>query len=76
MVVDLAMPDMPDTGLDLLKRLRDDPKLASVRIILLTGHAEEGEAFGVLGDDYVVKPFSLSRLLEHVERVLEDLPEG
>lgn len=62
-VADVMMPEMD--GLELCRRLRADPGLAAVPVILLTARAGpeavvEGLAVGA--DDYVIKPFALREL--------------
>jgi phosphate regulon transcriptional regulator PhoB len=70
-VLDLMLPGMD--GLDVCRRLRNDPGSAWVPIIMLTAKADEIDR--VLGlemgaDDYVVKPFSPKELVARVRAVL------
>src|SRR5207249_5999395 len=60
-------------GLDLCRRIRETPGLASTPVIFLT--AKSGEADRVLGlelgaDDYIPKPFSPRELVARVKAVL------
>ena len=71
-VTDVMMPELD--GIELLRRLRDDPKTAGVPVILLS--ARSGEESAVEGltagaDDYVVKPFSARELLARARTQLE-----
>ncbi|MDX1583668.1 MAG: sigma-54 dependent transcriptional regulator [Thermoanaerobaculia bacterium] len=72
-LVDLRLPD--GTGLDLLKRIKDD--YPDVPVIILTGHASVDSAVDALkegAEDYLTKPVDLSRL-EIMLRNLEDKKE-
>ncbi len=70
-LVDLMMPDID--GLEVCRRLRSDPRTASIPIIILT--AKSGESDRVVGlelgaDDYVTKPFSPRELAARVKAVM------
>jgi phosphate regulon transcriptional regulator PhoB len=70
-LLDLMMPAMD--GLEVCRRLRQDPTTASLPIVMLTAKGDEVDR--VLGleigaDDYVVKPFSPKELLARVRAVL------
>lgn len=70
-LLDLMMPAMD--GLEVCRRLRQDPATASLPIVMLTARGDEIDR--VLGleigaDDYVVKPFSPKELLARVRAVL------
>ncbi len=76
LVTDWNMPGMP--GIDLLKAVRssDDPKLASLPVLMVTAEAKreqimEAAQAGVNG--YVVKPFTAETLKEKVDKVFERL---
>jgi DNA-binding response OmpR family regulator len=71
-VLDVMMPKLG--GLEVVKRLREDPTTAAIRIILLTarsadGHVDEGFESGA--DDYVTKPFSPQELRQRVRAQLQ-----
>jgi two-component system phosphate regulon response regulator PhoB len=60
-------------GLDLCRRLRQNPTLASVPIIFLTARAGENDRVHGLelgADDYITKPFAMRELLARVKAVL------
>jgi len=66
------MPGMP--GLDLLKAVRSDPKLAKLPVLMLTAEAKreqivEAAQAGVSG--YVIKPFTAVTLKEKIDKILE-----
>jgi phosphate regulon transcriptional regulator PhoB len=70
-LLDLMMPAMD--GLEVCRRLRQDPATAALPIVMLTAKGDEIDR--VLGlelgaDDYVVKPFSPKELLARVRAVL------
>jgi phosphate regulon transcriptional regulator PhoB len=79
-VLDLMLPGVD--GLEVCRKLRKDPKTASVAIIMLTAKAEEVDRIVGLemgADDYMVKPFSPRELVARVKAVLrrglpQDLP--
>ena len=63
-------------GIDLLKAVRADPKLASLPVLMVTAEAKreqimEAAQAGVNG--YVVKPFTADTLKEKVDKVFERL---
>ena len=60
-------------GLEVCRRLRQDPRTASVPIVMLTAKGEEVDR--ILGlelgaDDYIVKPFSPKEVVARVRAVL------
>jgi len=68
------MPGM--TGLDLLKNVRADAKLAKLPVLLVTAEAKreqivEAAQAGVNG--YVVKPFTANTLKEKMDKIFERL---
>lgn len=70
-ILDVMMPGLD--GLEVCKRLRQDPAMASRPVLMLTARAEESDR--VLGlelgaDDYVVKPFGMRELLARVKALL------
>ena len=72
LVTDWNMPGMP--GLDLLKAVRKDPKLAKMPVLMLTAEAKreqivEAAQAGVNG--YVIKPFTAITLKEKIDKILE-----
>lgn len=70
-VLDIVMPGMD--GLEVCKRVRSDPTLASVPILFLTakGEVEDRiEGFETGCDDYLSKPFNLRELSLRMEALL------
>jgi two-component system alkaline phosphatase synthesis response regulator PhoP len=71
-VLDLMLPGGVD-GLDVCRRLRQDPLLGDVPIIMLTARTEETDRLIGLelgADDYVTKPFSPREVVARVRAVL------
>jgi len=63
-LLDVHMPGMD--GFEVCRRLRNDPRLASTNIIMLTAAAQASDAAQGLAagaDHYLTKPFSPIRLL-------------
>ena len=74
LVTDWNMPGMP--GIDLLKAVRADPKLAKLPVLMLTAEAKreqiiEAAQAGVNG--YVIKPFTAVTLKEKLDKIFGGL---
>ena len=72
LITDWNMPGM--TGIDLLKAVRADPKLASMPVLMVTAEAKkeqiiEAAQAGVNG--YIVKPFTAQTLKEKIDKIFE-----
>jgi len=70
-VLDRSLPSLD--GLEVCRRLRQEPKTASVPIVLLTARAAEFERVAGLeagADDYMSKPFSPRELVARIKAVL------
>jgi diguanylate cyclase (GGDEF)-like protein len=64
---DIMMPKMD--GFELIKRIRNNPALKNIYLILITARIQEGDRVRGLdlgADDYITKPFSFSELLARV----------
>jgi two-component system, chemotaxis family, chemotaxis protein CheY len=71
LITDWNMPGM--AGLDLLKAVRADAKLAKLPVMMLTAEAKreqiiEAAQAGVSG--YVIKPFTAQTLKEKIDKIL------
>jgi len=71
LITDWNMPGMP--GLDLLKAVRANAKLAKLPVLMLTAEAKrdqivEAAQAGVNG--YVIKPFTAETLKEKLDKIL------
>jgi len=70
-VLDLMLPDL--SGTEICRRIRSDPELEKLPVIMLTAKAEEVDrvvGFELGADDYVTKPFSPRELTLRVQAVL------
>ncbi len=70
-MLDAMMPGL--NGFEVLRRLKADPALRSVPVIMVTAKGHERDVLsGLRGGavDYVVKPFSLKELAARVELAL------
>ncbi len=70
-IVDVMMPEMD--GIELVQRLKGDPKLSSMPILMLTAKTAEQDELAALSigaEDYVAKPFSMRILIARVESLL------
>ena len=73
-VTDWNMPNMD--GLGLLKKVRSDPELKDLPILMVTAEAEKEkviEAIKAGVNNYVVKPFTAEVLKEKIDRIFEKL---
>ena len=69
-LADWNMPEM--NGLELLKQLRQDPALASLKVIMVTTETELDHMVSALeagANEYVMKPFTKDILREKLELV-------
>ena len=74
-LMDVQMPRMD--GLEAIRRIRTDERLAGVPIIALTALAMPGDRDRCLSagaDDYVSKPFRLRRLVSLVRKHIQERP--
>jgi DNA-binding response OmpR family regulator len=70
-VLDMMMPGL--SGIDVLRKIRDDGRISGVRVILLTARARDADVdagFATGADDYIIKPFSPRELLHRVNTLL------
>src|SRR6059036_120222 len=72
-VLDMMMPGR--TGLDVLRELRGDPRLARTRVVMVTARASASDreaAIAAGADRFVTKPFSPRELAAIVAELLAD----
>ncbi len=72
LITDWNMPGM--TGIELLKAVRADAKLASLPVLMVTAESKrdqivEAAQAGVNG--YIVKPFTAATLKEKIDKIFE-----
>ena len=71
LITDWNMPGMP--GIDLLKAVRADAKLAKLPVLMLTAEAKREqivEAVQAGASGYVIKPFTAVTLKEKLDKML------
>lgn len=71
LLLDLMLPGID--GTEVARRLKSDPRTATIPIVMLTAKGEETDVVVGLtlgADDYVTKPFSMKILLARVATVL------
>jgi DNA-binding response OmpR family regulator len=74
-LLDAMMPGL--SGFEVLRRLKSDPALRAVPVIMVTAKGHERDVLsGLRGGavDYVVKPFSLKELAARVDLALRKEP--
>ena len=72
-LLDIIMPVMD--GLDMLEAMRKHPECSDIAVIMLTARNQtedvaRSRACGI--EDYIVKPFEISELLEKMEKIIEN----
>jgi DNA-binding response OmpR family regulator len=70
-VLDVMMPKMD--GYETCKRLKQDPELAEIPVILLSAKGrtmDQNKGFEVGADDYITKPFSPRKLIDKINVLL------
>ena len=70
-LLDWMLPNI--SGIDVLKKIRDDKDLKNTPVIMLTAkNMEADKVEGLVGgaDDYITKPFSVKELLARISSVL------
>jgi two-component system chemotaxis response regulator CheY len=75
LITDWNMPGMP--GLDLLKAVRANPKLAKLPVLMVTAEAKREQIIaaaqaGVSG--YIIKPFTAEVLKKKLTKILNSVP--
>ena len=71
LLLDWMLPGV--SGIELCRRLRQNPKTKALPILMLTARGEEGDRVRGLStgaDDYVVKPFSVNEVIARVKALL------
>jgi DNA-binding response OmpR family regulator len=70
-LLDVMLPDL--SGLEVCRRLRDDPETAAIPIIMLSARVQISDKVGGLeagADDYIAKPFEMDELVARVRALL------
>ena len=69
--LDWSMPGR--SGVEVCRALRDDPRTAATKVVMVTARTDESDRRTGLdagADDYITKPFSPVQLLDKVNEVL------
>ena len=75
-LLDLMLPDLG--GIAICQRLRQDPDLGNVGILMLTALSSDEdrlEGLSAGADDYVVKPFNVEEIILRVRAIIRRLDE-
>lgn len=70
-VLDVMMPGL--SGIDVLRKVRENERLHGTRVILLTARSRDSDVdtgYATGADEYMIKPFSPRELLHRVNAVL------
>ena len=71
-VLDVHLPDAD--GIEVCRRLKADPALRHIPILLVTGEAVQVESrtagLDAGADDYVIKPFNVREVYSRIERLI------
>lgn len=76
-LMEVLLPDAE--GFELCRALREDPRLAGIRLVLLSALGRKNDAARGLAcgaDAYITKPFSKSELFEQLESLERDGGDG
>ncbi len=71
-MLDIHLPDL--NGFEVMEKLKDDPALSDIPVLLLTGDGDsetEKNAFKSGASDYVRKPFSPDVLKQRTKRIID-----
>ena len=75
-VMDVMMPEMD--GLEALEKMKADPEMAKIPVIMLTAKAQDADVFSGWqkgADLYLTKPFNPAELLNFVKRIFSSQTE-
>lgn len=73
-VSDWNMPNMD--GLELLKKVRSDPKMKDLPVLMVTAEAEKDKVITAIQagvNNYIVKPFTGEILKEKMDKIFEKI---
>jgi DNA-binding response OmpR family regulator len=71
-VLDITMPVM--TGIEMLGKLKEDPELKSIPVIMLTAESGKDNVMNIVKmgvKDYIVKPFKGDQLIERARHIID-----
>ncbi len=70
-VIDVMMPKL--SGIEVCRRLKDDPQLSKIKVLMVTALSELGDIEGAIKagtDDFLSKPVNKLELLNRVKLML------
>jgi DNA-binding response OmpR family regulator len=70
-VLDIVMQGM--SGHEVLMKLKKDPRLATIPVIMLTGQTEQKDVVSAIYSgaiDYIIKPVDMDMLIQRIEKTL------
>ena len=76
-VLDITMPVM--NGIEMLDRLKSDPELKNIPVIMLTADSGKDDVLSIVKKgikDYMVKPFKSEDLIERVRKIMPLEPKS
>lgn len=71
-ILDITMPVM--TGIEMLGKLKEDPELKAIPVIMLTAESGKDNVMGIVKmgvRDYIVKPFKGDQLIERARHIID-----
>ena len=71
-ILDITMPVM--TGIEMLAKLKEDPQLTDIPVIMLTAESGKDNVMQIVKmgvKDYIVKPFKGEQLIERATRIVD-----
>ena len=73
-LLDVMMPEM--NGFEVPRRIRQNPSLPFIPILLVTGYSEPtpADGFDVGADGFIRKPINIDDLLSRVRKILQPRP--
>ncbi|MFW6129278.1 MAG: response regulator transcription factor [Candidatus Aminicenantaceae bacterium] len=70
-LLDIMMPDI--SGFEILKQLKNDKKISSIPVILLTARDDEeskNKGMELGAEEYIIKPFEIENLKDKIEKII------
>ncbi len=76
-ILDITMPVM--TGIEMLGKLKEDPQLQNIPVIMLTAESGKDNVMQIVKmgvKDYIVKPFKGEQLIDRATKIVDLQPGG
>ena len=76
-LLDIMLPDID--GFEVCRQVRNDPRTASVPIIMLSGrNSQSDQERGLIcgANSYIVKPFKSAMIIEEIKRLITEQENG